>query len=124
MEEIALTLKEIPPSSWSIVLTNFRNAFFYNSINCESTYDMPSEVVYILGRLIASSDSPPLELTSHIPSLQDHVEKDIMKQEYLDYYAKEPVNQTDTEEDGAKIEYKEEKAKTDFFVPSIHLKMI
>lgn len=111
MEELALTLKEIHPTSWSIVMTNFGNAFFYNSLSKESHYEMPTEVtriIEILATAIPSTTATEIQ-THYIPNTQE--------KEFVDYYA-DIIPKTEMV---IKVEYDEESARQGFNVTWIYI---
>jgi hypothetical protein len=56
--EHATEMKEIPETSWSILLTNKGHEFFYNRETLQSTWDMPEELVDIIGSLLWAEDIP------------------------------------------------------------------
>ncbi|KAH9273390.1 hypothetical protein BSLG_008694 [Batrachochytrium salamandrivorans] len=59
--ERAIAMKRIPETTWSIVLTSLNHEFYFNQDTQSVSWDMPEEIVNIVGELLASAMDVDLE---------------------------------------------------------------
>nr|KAJ3421210.1 hypothetical protein HK105_004223 [Polyrhizophydium stewartii] len=51
--ETAVAMKRLPDTPWAIVLTNRRHELYFNSQTKQATWEMPGEIVNVVGELLA-----------------------------------------------------------------------
>ncbi|KAI8894760.1 hypothetical protein BC833DRAFT_200742 [Globomyces pollinis-pini] len=120
-KEVAVELKYIPDSDWAIVLTNFNHEFFYRESDKTVSWDIPDDIVDLIGELLAEAMDLENEAAEKDEDMQESkIQHNAAIEESTDI-PEEAIGNANTENEAKEVDLKRKHIEDEIHQESISL---